>query len=155
MIEKMLANPLNIDSQICFPMYAASRLIIKSYKPLLDTLGLTYPQYIVMLVLWERDNVSLKFISEKLLLESNTLTPLLKRMEANGLLNRERSKIDERLISIVLTEKGRALKIEAESIPYTMLEQLKCNGLEVEEAIQLKMLLHRFIEAYNKDENNL
>ena len=116
------ANLLALDNQFCFALYSTSHAMTKTYKPLLDRLGLTYPQYLVMLVLWERDDVPLKDIGEKLFLDSGTLTPLLKRLESNGLVARNRDPQDERQVRISLTAEGRALRAKAEEIP----EQLLC-----------------------------
>jgi MarR family transcriptional regulator, organic hydroperoxide resistance regulator len=115
-------NVLALENQFCFALYSASHAMTKTYKPLLDRLGLTYPQYLVMLVLWEQDGVLVKDIGARLFLDSGTLTPLLKRLEAGGLLERRRDPHDERQVRISLTEAGRALRSEAQSIP----EQLLC-----------------------------
>src|SRR4030081_1934522 len=100
--------PLQLDNQICFAVYSTAHAFNRVYKPLLDRLGLTYPQYLVMLVLWERDDVPLKDIGERLVLDSGALTPLLERLEASGLIKRPRSTEDERQVKIALTAKGRA-----------------------------------------------
>src|SRR5947208_4619808 len=102
-------DPQRLDNQICFAVYSATHAFNRVYKPLLDRLGLTYPQYLVMLVLWERDDVAVKEIGERLFLDSGTLTPLLKRLEAAGLIKRTRSKQDERQVLISLTAQGEAL----------------------------------------------
>jgi DNA-binding MarR family transcriptional regulator len=106
-----------VDQQVCFALYATLHAVHKVYAPLLAPLGLTYPQYLVMLVLWEGDDVTVKAIGERLLLDSGTLTPLLKRLEASGLLGRARDPKDERQVRIKLTEKGRAMRQQARSIP--------------------------------------
>src|SRR5215469_12317279 len=103
-------QPLKLDNQICFAVYSAAHAFNRVYKPLLDRLGLTYPQYLVMLALWERDGVPLKDIGERLFLDSGTLTPLLKRLEQAGLVRRTRSAEDERQVLIALTTQGQALK---------------------------------------------
>jgi MarR family transcriptional regulator, organic hydroperoxide resistance regulator len=110
-------DQLKLDNQLCFPVYAASRLIIREYQPLLGKLGLTYPQYLVMLVLWETNKVSVNDISGRLILNTNTVTPLLKRMESMGVIVRKRSGKDERKVVISLTEKGRVMKKKAAAIP--------------------------------------
>ena len=115
-------NVLALENQFCFALYSASHAMTKTYKPLLDRLGLTYPQYLVMLVLWEQDAVLVKDIGARLFLDSGTLTPLLKRLEAGGLLERRRDPHDERQVRISLTEAGRALRTEAQAIP----EQVLC-----------------------------
>ncbi len=107
--------PLRLDNQICFAVYSTAHAFNRVYKPLLDKLGLTYPQYLVMLVLWERDGVPVKDIGERLFLDSGTLTPLLKRLEAAELIKRTRSTEDERQVLIALTAKGEALQGESES----------------------------------------
>ncbi len=101
---------LRLDQQLCFAVYAAHHAFTAAYKPLLEPLGLTYPQYLVLLVLWERDGPTVKEIGQRLQLDSGTLTPLLKRMEAGGLLSRQRAPEDERQVRIALTERGRGLK---------------------------------------------
>ncbi|NHZ83090.1 MarR family transcriptional regulator [Massilia sp. CCM 8695] len=115
-------NMLALENQFCFALYSASHAMTKTYKPMLDRLGLTYPQYLVMLVLWEQDAILVKDIGARLFLDSGTLTPLLKRLEGNGLLSRNRDPHDERQVRIVLTEQGRALRAQAEAIP----EQVLC-----------------------------
>ena len=100
---------LRLDNQVCFAIYSTAHAFNRVYKPLLDRLGLTYPQYLVMLVLWERDDIAVKEIGERLYLDSGTLTPLLKRLEAADLVKRTRSTADERQVLIALTAKGRAL----------------------------------------------
>jgi DNA-binding MarR family transcriptional regulator len=115
------ADPLALDNQFCFALYSASLAMTKTYKPFLDKIGLTYPQYLVMLVLWQQDDVLVKTIGEKLFLDSGTLTPLLKRLEASSLIERKRDESDERQVRITLTREGRALKKKAQSIPYQVL----------------------------------
>jgi DNA-binding MarR family transcriptional regulator len=110
-------NLLALENQFCFALYSASHAMTKTYKPLLDRLGLTYPQYLVMLVLWEQDAILVKDIGARLFLDSGTLTPLLKRLEANGLLERNRDPHDERQVRISLSEQGRALQQHARAIP--------------------------------------
>jgi DNA-binding MarR family transcriptional regulator len=126
---------LKLSNQLCFPLYAAANAVQKAYRPLLAPLGLTYPQYLVMLVLWERDGVSLGDIGRRLHLDSGTLTPLLKRLEAAGIVSRRRSDEDERVVLISLTEKGRALKKAAEPIPFRLGAALH---MEPEQALALK-----------------
>src|SRR6476660_8565526 len=112
---------LLLDHQLCFKLYAASRAVTRAYKPMLDQLGLTYPQYLVMLVLWEQDGILVKDIGARLFLDSGTLTPLLKRLEANGLVLRKRDPHDERQVRILLSDAGRALRARAEQIPKQVL----------------------------------
>lgn len=112
---------LALDTQFCFALYSASLAMTKTYKPMLDKLGLTYPQYLVMLVLWQDDGLLVKAIGEKLFLDSGTLTPLLKRLEASGFIVRARDQEDERQVRITLTREGRALKRRAQDIPRQVL----------------------------------
>ena len=114
-------NLLALDNQFCFALYSASHAMTKTYKPMLDQLGLTYPQYLVMLVLWEQDAILVKEIGARLFLDSGTLTPLLKRLEANGLVSRNRDPHDERQVRIVLTAEGRSLRKAAHDIPRQVL----------------------------------
>ena len=128
MARKSAADfPLRLDNQICFAVYSTAHAFNRVYKPLLDRLGLTYPQYLVMLVLWERDGLSVKEIGERLFLDSGTLTPLLKRLEASGLIKRTRSTEDERQVLIALTPHGRALKEQARAVPQAILSNSACS----------------------------
>lgn len=133
MVRKQLTGdqPLRLDNQICFAVYSAAHAFNRVYKPLLDRLGLTYPQYLVMLVLWERDDVPLKDIGEKLFLDSGTLTPLLKRLEAAQLVKRTRSTEDERQVLISLTPQGHALKEKARAVPQSILAASDCSVSEL------------------------
>ncbi|GAA4025021.1 MarR family transcriptional regulator [Actimicrobium antarcticum] len=112
---------LALDNQFCFALYSASLAMTKTYKPFLEKLGITYPQYLVMLVLWQKDNVLVKDIGEKLFLDSGTLTPLLKRLEVLSLVLRSRDEIDERQVRITLTREGKLLKRKAQAIPQQIL----------------------------------
>ncbi|BBF79428.1 MULTISPECIES: MarR family winged helix-turn-helix transcriptional regulator [Acinetobacter] len=125
----MSKNQLCLDEQLCFPIYAASNLIVKAYRPFLTPLGLTYPQYLVMLVLWEKDCVSVGDLGQILHLDSGTLTPLLKRMETSGLINRSRDPNDERRVLISLKDKGRDLSAEAEKIPKELTKNIEFANL--------------------------
>ncbi|MBB6239704.1 DNA-binding MarR family transcriptional regulator [Pedobacter sp. AK013] len=136
-------DAFKLENQLCFPLYAASRLVTKCYQPVLDSLGITYPQYLVLMVLWENDSVNLTVLSQKLMLQSNTLTPLLKRMQETGLVERIRSLKDERSIVISLTEKGRALKEKAPVLREQLGNKL---GISYEEIHQLKSLLDKLIQ---------
>lgn len=131
-------DPLLLDNQLCFALYSSSHLLTKVYKPLLKELGLTYPQYLTMLALWEEDGVTVGTLGEKLYLDSGTLTPLLKRMEAAKLLKRERSGTDERHVFIHLTDKGRSLKRAAASIPA---RAAAATGMSIPEMIKLRKQL--------------
>jgi MarR family transcriptional regulator, organic hydroperoxide resistance regulator len=136
MVRKVAADQLlRLDNQICFAVYSAAHAFNRVYKPLLDRLGLTYPQYLVMLSLWERDGVPVKDIGERLFLDSGTLTPLLKRLEGAGLVKRTRSTEDERQVLIALTSQGQALKEKARNVPQSILEASDCS---VGELIALK-----------------
>jgi MarR family transcriptional regulator, organic hydroperoxide resistance regulator len=124
-------QPLRLDNQICFAVYSAAHAFNRVYKPLLERLGLTYPQYLVMLVLWERDGVPLKDIGERLFLDSGTLTPLLKRLEAAQLVKRTRSTEDERQVIVALTTEGEALKEKTRSLPLSILAASQCSVTEL------------------------
>jgi DNA-binding MarR family transcriptional regulator len=115
---------LLLDQQLCFALYAASRAVTATYRPLLEELGLTYPQYITMLVLWEQDGLTVRELGQRLQLDSGTLTPLLKRLQEAGLVSRERRRSDEREVEIRLTEAGRALRQPAEAVPACMAARL-------------------------------
>jgi len=133
---------LKIEHQICFPLYACSREIIKQYKPFLDEIDLTYTQYIAMMVLWEARSVTVKELGEKLYLDSGTLTPLLKKLEGKGLLTRRRSAQDERSLIVTITPAGQALRDRAVEIPEKM---AGCSSLTPEEAAQLYRLLYKIL----------
>ncbi|MEJ2795576.1 MarR family transcriptional regulator [Iodobacter sp. LRB] len=129
---------LRLDKQFCFSLYSASLAMTKAYKPLLAKIGLTYPQYLVMLVLWQQDNVLVKDIGEALFLDSGTLTPLLKRMESAAFISRQRDTEDERQVRITLTANGKALKEAAKEIPV----QLLCaSGQSADTLMQLRSQL--------------
>ena len=133
---------LKLSSQLCFPLYACARETIKLYTPHLEKIGLTYTQYITMMVLWEQNSLTAKELGRLLYLDSGTLTPLLKKLEGKNLLTRRRSEADERNLIITLTEEGRALKDQAMVIPY---EMKKCINLEHDEILQLYHLLHKLL----------
>ena len=122
---------LKLESQVCFPVYAVSRLITKAYQPLLQALDLTYPQYLVFLLLWEHGQLTVKELGEKLLLDSGTLTPLLKRMEQKQWLSRRRDVRDERLVIIKLLPAGQALEARADQIPLQMLDKMQMSEAEI------------------------
>ncbi|MGM4920815.1 transcriptional regulator, SarA/Rot family [Tardiphaga sp. 813_E8_N1_3] len=127
MAKKPAPNPLlQLDNQLCFAVYSAGHAFNRVYKPLLERLKLTYPQYLAMLVLWEHDNVPVKDIGERLFLDSGTLTPLLKRLEAAGLIKRTRSVEDERQMLIALTAQGQALREKAKAVPQGILAASAC-----------------------------
>lgn len=137
---------LKLKNQICFPVYAASRLITRGYQPHLEKLGITYPQYLVMMVLWEQDGITVNDIAEKLILNTNTVTPLLKRMEVMGVVSRKRSTLDERKVLITLTPQGRKMREEAASIPEQLVEELQQVGITADELVGLKHSLDRLVE---------
>ena len=128
MAKKPATNlPLLLGNQLCFAIYSTAHAFNRVYKPLLDRLGLTYPQYLVMLALWERDGVPLKDIGQRLFLDSGTLTPLLKRLEAAALIKRTRSTEDERQVLIALTSQGQALREKARAVPEAILAASACS----------------------------
>jgi DNA-binding MarR family transcriptional regulator len=134
---------LQLDHQLCFALYSSSLAMTKLYKPLLDPLGLTYPQYLAMLVLWEGDGVTVSQLGERLMLDSGTLTPLLKRLESAGLVQRLRDSADERRVLLQLTREGRALKRRALAVP----EAVACAaGCELDELARLTARLKRLRE---------
>jgi len=144
-------NLLALDNQFCFALYSASHAMTKTYKPMLDQLGLTYPQYLVMLVLWEQDAILVKEIGARLFLDSGTLTPLLKRLEANGLVSRNRDPHDERQVRIVLSPQGRALRQAAQTIPQQVLcasgQQVAALGKMRAELAQVRDDLFKALDA--------
>jgi DNA-binding MarR family transcriptional regulator len=133
---------LMLENQLCFPVYALSRLLTQAYQPYLLTHGLTYPQYLVLLLLWEHAALTVKEIGEKLFLDSGTLTPLLKRMEKKSWISRSRDPKDERSVIIAITEQGEALKKQAKEIPAQLLHKL---NMETEEMYQLRNQLNQLI----------
>lgn len=126
-------NGLALDNQLCFAVYSASHALTRLYKPMLDALGITYPQYLVLMVLWERDGIRVGEIGERLMLETSTLTPLLKRLETLGLVSRARSPQDERQVIISLTQKGRGLRAKAAGVPERMFAATGCSLPEIQE----------------------
>lgn len=134
---------LRLKNQLCFPLYACSREIVKKYKPFLDELDLTYTQYITMMVMWEKKQLSVKELGECLFLDSGTLTPLLKKLENKGWVTRRRAREDERVLIVTVTEKGEKLEEEAKTVPVNM---TKCmNTLTQEEARTLYTLLYKLL----------
>ncbi|MBF4692481.1 MarR family winged helix-turn-helix transcriptional regulator [Fusibacter ferrireducens] len=147
-------DTLKLDNQLCFRFYLASRLTTKLYKPLLDQLNLTYPQYLVMLILWEMDAIQIKVISEKIFLDTNTLTPLLKRLESNGLITRTRSCEDERQVIIRLTDQGKDLKQLSKPIPLELYNHMLSSGdINEEDFKALSRLLDQFTSAMLKSKD--
>ena len=142
MMDDARFDALKLENQLCFPLYAAAREIVKRYKPFLDTIGLTYTQYIAMMVLWDRRCVTAKELGDRLYLDSGTLTPLLKKLESMDLVTRERSEADERHLVVTVTETGMALRERAVEIP---LQMAGCTGLIPEEAMELYRLLYKIL----------
>jgi len=140
-------DPLALDRQVCFALSLASRSVIAIYRPLLEPHGLTHPQYLVLLALWDRSPRSVRDIGETLRHEPATLSPMLKRLEALGYLSRERLATDERTLAVDLTDKGRALRAEAEKIPYRVVEEL---GMDLGELAELHAALSRVLAATQK-----
>jgi DNA-binding MarR family transcriptional regulator len=143
-----LEDPLALDRQVCFALAVAAREVIALYRPVLEPLGLTHPQYLVMLALWERDERSLRDLADTLALDPGTLSPLLKRLEAAGLIRRERHSADERLLAVTLTPQGRRLRRRAEKVPEQIVARL---GLPISDLLHLNEVLHRVIEAAATD----
>ena len=135
-------DALKLDHQLCFPLYAASREVVRQYHPLLSALDLTYTQYLAMLVLWEDAPCSAKELGNRLYLDSGTLTPLLKKLEAKGYLTRHRSSSDERNLLVSITEEGMKLRESALAIPFQVAQ---CSTLEPEDAAALAGILHRMM----------
>lgn len=133
-------DPLKLENQLCFPLYVAAKEVVKKYRPLLDPLGLTYTQYIAMMVMWEHKSLTVGRLCELLCLDTGTLTPMLKKMEAAGLVERKRSRDDERSVIVSITSKGEALKEKAADVPARMSQ---CVRLTQDEALTLLQLLKK------------
>lgn len=134
---------LKIENQLCFPLYACAKEIVRKYKPILDEFDLTYTQYITMMVMWEKKELNVKELGEHIYLDSGTLTPVLKKLEVKGYIKRNRSKNDERNLLVVLTKKGENLKEQALRIPAQVAQ---CVNLELEEMIVLRKLLNKMLK---------
>lgn len=139
-----IENPLALDQQVCFGLAVAARSVIALYRPLLEPMGLTHPQYLVMLALWEEEPLRVSELSRKVQLDPGTLSPLLKRLEAQDYIRRERNKLDGRSLAVVLTERGRALRDDAEKIPPAIVERL---DMSVDELMELHRRLLEVIAA--------
>lgn len=139
---------LRLKNQICFPLYAASREVIKQYRPYLDAINLTYTQYIAMMVFWEEKRLSVKEVGKRLFLDSGTLTPVLKSLEVKGYVRRSRSAEDERVLMVEITEEGEKLKEEAKSVPEKI---AGCVRLEPDEAMKLYELLYKVLGAIKEE----
>lgn len=148
----MAFEQLKLENQLCFPVYAASRLITREYQPYLDKLGITYPQYLVLLVLWEHSSMTVNEISQKLILNTNTITPLLKRMESLGIITRLRSGSDERKVIIQLTEKGKQMQTEAAKIPEQLGSEITSEAMNINDLLDLKEKLYTIIHYLAKKE---
>jgi len=135
-------DKIKLENQVCFPLYVASRMLTRAYQPLLNQLDITYPQYLVLMVLWEKDHLTVNEITQQLYLNTNTITPLLKRMEQAGIIQRNRSKEDERKVLISLAEKGKKMKEKAYCIPDEIFNKM---GLSLTEIKQLKQTLSKLI----------
>lgn len=140
------AESLYLEKQLCFPLYAASRLTTKIYAPLLKELDITYPQYLVLLVLWQHGEQSVNEVGNRLFLESNTVTPLLKRLEQKQLISRNRSAEDERSVRITLTSKGELLKTEAMEIPEKIIGSFEDDSIDKAEILQFQKTLFKLVE---------
>lgn len=136
-------DSLKLENQICFPLYACSKEVVKKYKPFLDKLDLTYTQYITMMVMWEKNSISVKDLGEKLYLDSGTLTPVLKTLEQKNYVSRQRSKEDERLLIVTITDEGLALREKALDVPVQM---SSCIKISPEEAKQLYTILYKLLK---------
>jgi DNA-binding MarR family transcriptional regulator len=147
--DVVLSSSLLIDDQMCFALYAASRSLTAVYRPLLEPLGLTYPQYLVMLVLWQQDSCNIKDIAATLHLDYGTLTPLLKRLEALGLLTRQRRVDDERAVEVALTTQGAALRKQAAHIPVEISKALGLTATQVADLRELLRLISDNTAAYS------
>lgn len=146
--QRIADELLRLDNQLCFALYGASRMLTRVYRPLLEPLGLTYPQYLAMLVLWEADRngerLSVNALGERLLLDSGTLTPLLKRLEADGLVKRDRSPKDERVLQLTITDRARELRARAVEVPCALLAKA---SLPLEDLLELRMKATKLVEA--------
>ena len=142
-----IVKQIKLDVLICFAAYSASHAFSRFYRPLLDKLGLTYPQFIVMMVLWEKGKTTMKALTEELMLDSNTLTPLLKKLEAAGLVERSRNKDDERVLDVAPTEKGMALKLDGQLASLALAE---ATGESLEGVLELQQRLTRMRENVEK-----
>lgn len=140
----MMKANLKLENQLCFPIYALSREITAMYRPLLDELGLTYPQYLVLLVLWEEEHQTVNQLGEKLRLDSGTLTPLLKRLEQKGIVIRNRSTVDERVVNVSLTKEGESLKSKAVCIPEQLADSLT---ITIDELVQLRSIINKILKS--------
>ena len=147
MSENERYEALRLDTQLCFPLYACAKEIVRIYKPFLDEIDLTYTQYIVMMVLWEEREINVKELGSRLYLDSGTLTPVLKRLEQKGLITRQRDDKDERVLIVSITKEGDELKDKAVEIPVKM---AGCVSLEPQDAAELYRLLHKLLAGFEQ-----
>lgn len=147
-MENVKYDCLKLENQLCFPLYACAKEVVRKYKPILDKLDLTYTQYITMMVLWDKPDMNVKEIGDALYLDSGTLTPLLKKLEQKGYIKRTRSKADERSIDVTLTKKGEALKEKAIAVPGKI---GKCVPLSEDEAKTLYQLLYKILRSSTEE----
>lgn len=147
MSENERYEALRLDNQLCFPLYACAKEIVRRYKPFLDEIDLTYTQYIVMMVLWEEREINVKELGNRLYLDSGTLTPVLKRLEQKGLITRQRDDKDERVLIVSITKEGDELKDKAVEIPVKM---AGCVSLEPQDAAELYRLLHKLLAGFEQ-----
>jgi len=140
-------DPLKLENQVCFPLYALSREVIKLYKPLLEPFDLTYTQYITMMVMWEEEEILFKDLGKRLFLDSGTLTPVLKKLEKKGLVTKYRNKDDDRVVTVEITQKGKAMKEEITKVPEDMYKSFKGDR---EKLIELKKLLDELLKEDSK-----
>ena len=147
MSENERYEALRLDNQLCFPLYACAKEIVRRYKPFLDEIDLTYTQYIVMMVLWEEREINVKELGSRLYLDSGTLTPVLKRLEQKGLIKRQRDDKDERVLIVSITKEGDELKDKAVEIPVKM---AGCVSLEPQDAAELYRLLHKLLAGFEQ-----
>lgn len=145
-----MMDTLKLENQLCFPLYVCAKEVVRLYRPLLEPLGLTYTQYIAMMVLWEHQTMTVSELGKRLYLDSGTLTPLLKKMEKAGWISRERGTKDERQTIVRITPEGESLKGKAAEVPVKMMQ---CSLVDSEEAVQLYSLLHKMMGRLNKHNN--
>jgi len=145
-------DALKLDNQLCFPLYATAKEVVRRYGPLLEELGVTYTQYIALMVLWEENGINVKALGEKLFLDSGTLTPLLKKMEARGLLSRQRDPRDERSVIVTLTDEGYTLRDRALSVPERL---FACLPISQAEAISLREVLRKILESFGENTDGI
>ncbi len=143
-------NPLKLENQLCFPIYACAREIAKAYTPFLDEIDLTYTQYVTMMVMWEKENISFKELGKKLFLDSGTLTPVIKNLEKKGFVSKQRDPLDERNVIVSITDSGKALREKAEDIPSKMLCAYK---LSEDDGKELYSLIYKLLNVISNEEN--